>query len=92
MKKILVTIVVCFLMVLMLSGCNRQIVDLNYKFTHVHFYETGKCYEIKSWRDYEESDQIQITLKDGTVILVHSTDCALIKGNCIFCEESEGNN
>ena len=35
--------------------------------------------EVASWRDYEDSDQIQITSTDGTVYLVHSENCVLVK-------------
>jgi len=93
MKKLLILIltIVCLVFITFaLSGCNRQLVDTNRKFEYVHIYETGKCYEIKSWRDYNDSDQIQVTLKDGTVMLLHSTDCALIHGDgCVLCEDKK---
>jgi hypothetical protein len=85
MKKLL--IIVIFLLILF-TGCNKQIIDLKYKFDSVHLYEAKKCYKIKSWRDYDDSDQLQVILEDGTTIVLHSTDCALIKGDCPFCEEN----
>ena len=36
---------------LALTGCNKQLVDLNYKYKKVHVFETHQCYEINSWRD-----------------------------------------
>lgn len=42
---------------------------------------TCKTIEIKSWRDYENSDQIQVIDKDGVVYLVHACNIALISGN-----------
>ena len=33
--------------------------------------------KIQSWRDYEDGDQIQVTV-DGKTYLVHSTNIALI--------------
>lgn len=46
-----------------LTGCNKQLIDLNLKFKRVHIFDTGECYEISSWTDYEDSDQIQVKLK-----------------------------
>ena len=92
MKKLLITLlaIICLLFITTtLTGCNYQMLDTNYKFDHVHIYETGKCYEIKSWRDYEDGDQIQVTLEDGTVMLLHSTDCALVNGDCVLCKDKK---
>ena len=89
MRKLLIVLlsIFCLLFVIFaLSGCNKQVFDFNYKFDHVHIYETGKCYEIKSWRDYDDSDQIQVVLKDDSVLLLHSTDCALVHGECVLCK------
>ena len=53
-----------------LTGCNKQLIDLNLKFKRVHIFDTGECYEISSWTDYEDSDQIQVKLKTGETILL----------------------
>lgn len=61
---------------------NYQYVDLNYKFDYAYIaYGDGtvKKVEVASWRDYEEGDQLQITGKDGSVYLVHSENCVLVK-------------
>ena len=55
---------------LLLTGCNRQLIDLNLKFKRVHIFDTCECYEISSWNDYEDSDQIQVKLKTGETILL----------------------
>lgn len=70
----------------MLTGCNRQLIDLNLKFKRIHFFDTGECYEIDKWRDYEDSDQIQVKLKTGETILVSAgAKFALIdKDECPF--------
>jgi hypothetical protein len=34
--------------------------------------------QVKAWTDYE-GEQIQITAKDGTVYLVNSVNCTLIR-------------
>lgn len=66
--------------VLVLSGCNRTIID-----TVNHFDEAiirladgtivqGK---VQTWRDYEDGDQIQVKV-DGKIYLVHSMNVTLI--------------
>lgn len=81
MKKI-IAIIMLACMMLLLASCNYQMVDLNYKFDYAYIsYGDGTVekVEIASWRDYEEGDQIQVTSTDGTVYLVHSENCVLVK-------------
>lgn len=81
MKKIIATIILAFTM-LTLASCNYQVIDLNYKFDYAYIsYGDGTVEKIKvaSWRDYEDGDQIQVTSTDGTVYLVHSENCVLVK-------------
>ena len=84
MKKLILILLAVFALALTIpvTGCNKQIIDLNYKFDRANIYVNGewKDIAIKGWADYENSDQIQITLKDGTVMLIHSEDCVLYKG------------
>lgn len=83
MKKfilsLLITLMVC-LSAITLGGCNKQIFDFNYSFTKAWVCIGGewKLYEISTWTDYEDGEQIQITLKNGTVMLVHAVNCILI--------------
>lgn len=88
MKKFFLVTVFCLMMICitMLVGCdnvgyNRQVFDLNYGYTnaYVKIGDEWKDLEIKSWYDYE-GEQLQITLKDGTVMLVSSYYCILYKG------------
>jgi len=53
-----------------LSGCNKQLIDFNLKFKRVHIFDTGECYEISSWTDYDDGDQVQVKLKTGETILL----------------------
>lgn len=81
-KRIKVLILAIVLMcVAMFSGCNRQVGDLNYKFTnaYVKIGEDWVDVEIKTWKDYE-GEQIQLKLADGTVMVVHAANCILYKG------------
>lgn len=79
--KIAIILAVILALVLCLVGCNKQIVDLNYKFTnaYVKIGDVWVDFEIKKWADYE-GEQLQITLLDGTVMLVSSVNCVLYKG------------
>lgn len=74
MKKIILA-----LSLFVLVGCNRQLIDLNYRFTYakVIIGNEVEIYKIRSWKDFPEGDQIQITLENGTTILTHSTNVIL---------------
>lgn len=74
MKKIILV-----LSLFVLVGCNRQLIDLNYRFTYakVIIGNEVEIYKIRSWKDFPEGDQIQITLENGTTILTHSTNVIL---------------
>ena len=78
----LITSMICMLI---LSGCgNKMLIDTHYEFNKAIIAHPDNTYEtvnIKSWDDYENSDQIQLMLEDGTVYLVHSTNCTLIYEN-----------
>lgn len=78
MKKIFA---VGAIIMLMLTGCNYQMVDLNYNFDYAIININGEYQkiEIEGWRDYEDGEQIQVTAKDGTVYLTNSFNCTLVK-------------
>jgi len=65
---------------LALSGCNYQMVDLNYDYDYAIINIDGEylTIEIDGWRDYE-GEQLQITAKDGTVYLTNSFNCTLVR-------------
>ena len=84
MKKIILAILA--VAALALTGCNKQIVDFNYKFKKVHVFETQQCYEINSWKDYSDGDQIQVGIKGYGKVLFHSNQIALIEDKCPFCD------
>jgi hypothetical protein len=67
---------------ILLSGCNKQIIDLEYKFNKAYAKwpdGTVKVIEISKWKDFDNSDQIQIISKDGKVYLFHSVNVVLVK-------------
>ena len=83
MKKFILIIILLFAIALTIpvAGCNQQVIDFNYKFSRASVYINGewKDLEIKTWADYE-GEQLQLTLKNGTVLIVHSANCILYEG------------
>lgn len=83
MKKIFVAIV-AIVLCCVLFGCdgtyNKQVFDTTYSFNKAILslpngeVVTGK---VQSWLDFEDSDQIQVTI-DGVTYLVFSSNIALI--------------
>lgn len=80
MKKFICIVLTAVMLVAVLCGCNKQLVDLNYKFDRAVLYlPNGEVVEgeVQSWTDYEEGDQIQVKI-DGKTYLVHSSQVVLI--------------
>lgn len=79
-KKLLAAILVLG-MALSLAGCgNRQMIDLTYSYKYaIISLPNGEIVEgkVDSWKDFEDGDQLQITVDDVTY-LVHATDAALM--------------
>jgi major membrane immunogen (membrane-anchored lipoprotein) len=82
MKKIIAAIVlVCMLITLVACG-NMDMMDTVYTFDYAIIRMpngTTETVEVKRWLDFDTGDQIQITAKDGTVYLVHSSNCILVR-------------
>ena len=79
MKKIIIFLFVLGL-ILGLCGCNRQIVDLTYKYGRAYIkLANGTIVEgkVASWRDYDDGDQIQVKI-DNKTYLVHASNVTLI--------------
>ncbi len=83
-ELLIVAGVILAIMTLLLKGCNRQIVDINWNFRRAvirdGFGNLSGTINIKSWRDYDQSDMVQITTDKGQVILTHSTNIILLGG------------
>ena len=80
MKKKLLATVLALGMVLSMSACNRQMIDLTYSYKYaIISLPNGEIIEgkVDSWRDFEDSDQLQVTV-DGVTYLVHATDAVLM--------------
>ena len=82
MKKwiaILLTLVLV-LGVMVLAGCNKQMVDLTYSYEYaIIALPNGEIVEgkVTSWTDFEDGDQLQIKI-NGKTYLVHSSNVVLI--------------
>lgn len=84
MKKIIAMALVLVLMVALfaaVAGCsNMQVIDTTYKFDRaIIALPDGTIVEgaVQSWRDYEDSDQIQVKI-DGVTYLVFASNVVLI--------------
>lgn len=79
MKKT-IALVLALILVMTLSACNKQMVDLTYSYERaVLSLPNGEVIEgkVSSWTDFEDGDQIQVRI-DGKTYLVHSSNIALI--------------
>ena len=82
MKKVIALLmaVIVVLSVMLLAGCNKQMVDLTYSYERaVLVLPNGEVIEgrVSSWTDFEDGDQIQVRI-DGKTYLVHSSNIVLI--------------
>lgn len=68
---------------LCLTGCNYDdLADTTSTFNKAIINLTNGevvTVDVKSWKGYSYGDKIEITAKDGTTYLVHSSNCTLIK-------------
>lgn len=79
MKRKLLSLVGIILIATNLTGCNKQIIDLNYTYNYAIIQlQNGDVVEgsIDSWKDYE-GEQLQIKI-DGVTYLTNSYNCTLI--------------
>ncbi len=82
MKKIIALLlaVIALLSASLLSGCNKQMVDLTYSYEYAIIgLPNGEVVEgkVSSWTDFEDGDQLQVKI-DGKTYLVHSSNVVLI--------------
>lgn len=66
--------------IVLLSGCNQQIVDTTWSFDKAIIYRQDGTIiegEVTSWKDFENSDMVQVKIGD-TTYLTHSSNVILI--------------
>ena len=76
MKKLILLV----LGILLLTGCNYQIADLEYTFDKAVCNYDGDKFELKidKWKDYEDGEQIQVK-SNGKTYLLSANKCYLVK-------------
>lgn len=77
---LMVLLALMFILAAVLSGCNRQIIDVTYSFDKaIISLPNGEIVEgkVDSWKDYDDGDQIQVKV-NGITYLVHSENVVLI--------------
>ena len=80
MKKIFAIVLIVIMLMGIMSACNTQIVDTTWHFDRAIIkLPNGEVIEghCDSWRNYEESDQVQVRI-DGVTYLTFSSNVVLI--------------
>jgi hypothetical protein len=80
MKKFVCVLMVVMTLLVVMSGCNRQLIDTTWSFEKaIIFLPDGEKIEgkVTSWGDYDNSDMIQVSV-DGKMYLTHSSNVVLI--------------
>lgn len=79
-KRILLPLLLIIVLLALTACGNKDIFDTVYTFDRAIIkLPNGEIVEgkVDSWRDYEDADQLQITI-GGKIYLVHSSDAVLI--------------
>ena len=79
-KRILLPLLLIFVLIALTACGNRDIFDTVYTFNRAIIkLPNGEIVEgkVELWRDYEDAEQLQITI-DGKTYFVHSSDAVLI--------------
>ncbi len=83
-KKVILLVLVLILSVVILSSCgNRQVgIDTIQTFNkaYIKLGDEWKFINIISWRDFKDSDDVQVTTSDGTTYLTHYSNMILVSG------------
>lgn len=80
MKKIIAIVLIVLMAGATLSACNYDVIDSKYNFGAAQIKlpdGTVVAGEVESWRDFEDGDQLQITI-NGVTYLTHATNVVLI--------------
>ena len=80
MTALILVLTTILVTVLVMSGCNKQMMDLTYSYEYaILALPNGEVVEgkVTSWTDFEDGDQIQVKIA-GKTYLVHSSNIVLI--------------
>lgn len=81
MKRILLALLALAAALLLTACGNRTVIDTVYTFDRAIIALPDGSYikgEVESWRDFEDGDQLQVTI-DGVTYLTHSSNVVLIQ-------------
>ena len=82
-SMLILTIILITVLLSSLTSCNKDMFDTVYEYDYATVLFPGDTevttIYIKQWKDYSDSEQIQIIATDGTVYLVSSYNCVLIR-------------
>lgn len=90
MRKIVMVWASAAASILLMAGCNKQVIDLTYEYSQAQIkMPDGTVIEgkVDSWNDYE-GDQLQVRI-NGTTYLVHSSNVVLWNGAKAKPDEKE---
>lgn len=82
MKRIIAIALIITALLALASCGNKAVFDTEYTFDYaLASFPDGRVekIEIKTWKDFEDGDQIQIVAEDGSVYVFHSANCVLVK-------------
>jgi hypothetical protein len=78
--KYIILAIICLSMIV-LSGCgNQQIFDITYKFNYAEIMKSDGTIikgKVDTWKDYEDSDMVQVVI-DGVTYYTHGSNVLLI--------------
>ena len=80
MKKALIALLLLLALLLCTACGNRSLFDTTYTFTYAIVGLPDGTYvegPVTSWRDYEDGDQLQVTI-NGVTYLTHATNVVLM--------------
>ena len=81
MNKIIFVAVLLLVIAVVMSGCNRAALDVHFAFDEaiVVLPDYGVVVRgpVSSWKDYEDGDQLQVTI-NGVTYLTHASNVVLI--------------
>ena len=80
MKKLLIVGVTLVLACTLLTACNHSIIDTTWNFNYGYIQlPTGEVVEgpVTSWCDYDDGDQLQVTI-NGVTYLTHASNVVLV--------------
>lgn len=78
-KIICIVLIIAFCVAL--CGCNKQVFDTTNTFNYAYIQlPNGEHVEgrVSSWNDFEDGDQLQVKMDDGTTYLTHASNVVLV--------------